>query len=48
MIIDVLDRRRENRKLAAGDLGIDTSTLYRKIRELNIETPYTDGRSRKR
>jgi PAS domain S-box-containing protein len=47
MISDALHRRQGNRKLAAGDLGIDASTLYRKIREFKIETLFTDGRSRK-
>jgi PAS domain S-box-containing protein len=36
-----------NRRRAARELGIDTSTLYRKIKALGIETPETDGRSRK-
>jgi PAS domain S-box-containing protein len=47
MIIEALHRHRGNRGRAAGDLGIDYSTLYRKIRELKIQTPPTDGRSRK-
>jgi PAS domain S-box-containing protein len=48
MIIEALHRHRGNRGRAAGDLGIDYSTLYRKIRELKIQTPLTDGRSRKK
>jgi len=48
MILETLYRRKGNRKQAAKDLGIDYSTLYRKIRDLEIETPPTDGRSRKR
>jgi PAS domain S-box-containing protein len=48
MISETLRRHKGNRKLAAKDLGIDYSTLYRKIRELEIETPSTDGRSRKK
>jgi len=36
-----------NRKRAARDLGIDGSTRYRKIRDLKIETPETDGRGRR-
>ena len=48
MILEALHRRQGNRKQAARDLGIDCSTLYRKIKSLEIETPPTDGRSRKR
>jgi transcriptional regulator of acetoin/glycerol metabolism len=48
MIFEALRRYNGNRKLAAKDLGIDYSTLYRKVRDLKIETPSTDGRSRKR
>ncbi len=36
-----------NRRKAARDLGIDVSTLYRKIRTLGIEVPETDGRSKR-
>jgi transcriptional regulator with PAS, ATPase and Fis domain len=48
MIIEALRRYKGNRKLAAKDLGIDYSTLYRKIRNLKIKTPSSDGRSRER
>jgi len=47
LIADALRRHRGNRKRAAADLGIDTSTLYRKIKALGIETPAIDGRSRR-
>jgi len=47
MIIEALNRCKGNRKRAAKDLGIDYSTLYRKIKVLGIKTPPTDGRSRK-
>jgi len=47
-ITDALRRHRGNRKCAAKELGIDTSTLYRKIKLLGIETPPTDGRGRRR
>jgi PAS domain S-box-containing protein len=47
MIYDALQRQRGNRRRAAKELGIDTSTLYRKIRDLKIDTPATDGRSRR-
>jgi len=47
MIHDALQRHHGNRSRVAHDLGIDYSTLYRKIRDLKIETPATNGRSRK-
>jgi PAS domain S-box-containing protein len=47
MIIEALRRRKGNRRKAAKDLDIDSSTLYRKIRQHKIEAPATDGRSRK-
>jgi PAS domain S-box-containing protein len=47
MILEALLRFNGNRKRAAKDLGIDYSTLYRKIRNLKITPPSTDGRSRK-
>jgi PAS domain S-box-containing protein len=46
-ITDALRRNAGNRKAAAEELGIHPSTLFRKIRDLGIETPETDGRSRK-
>jgi PAS domain S-box-containing protein len=45
-ITETLQRRNGNRKLAAQDLGINVSTLYRKIQTLRIETPEGDGRRR--
>jgi PAS domain S-box-containing protein len=45
-ITDALSRTRGNRKAAAELLGIHPSTLFRKIRDLNIEVPEHDGRSR--
>jgi PAS domain S-box-containing protein len=42
-----LDRHGGNRKKAAKELGIDTSTLFRKIRACNISTPIRDGRGRR-
>jgi len=48
LIHEALRRHRGNRKRAARDLGIDTSTLYRKVKALGIEVPETDGRSRRR
>jgi len=46
-ITETLQRRNGNRKLAAEDLGINVSTLYRKIRTLGIDTPKFDGRGRR-
>jgi PAS domain S-box-containing protein len=43
-----LDRYSGNRKKAAADLGIDTSTLFRKIKAFGIETPPSDGRARRK
>ncbi|MFA5655019.1 MAG: helix-turn-helix domain-containing protein [Desulfomonilia bacterium] len=45
LIVETLRRYRGNRKKAAQDLGINTSTLYRKIKALRIEAPETDGRA---
>lgn len=46
MITEALKRHHGNRSQAAETLGIDPSTLYRKIKALNIKTPERDGRSR--
>ena len=46
-ITETLQRHGGNRKRAARDLGINASTLYRKIRTLNIETPGSDGRGKR-
>ncbi|MCW8983712.1 MAG: sigma 54-interacting transcriptional regulator [Thermoanaerobaculales bacterium] len=46
-IEDALRRNAGNRKAAAKELGIHPSTLFRKIKDLGIESPETDGRSRK-
>ncbi|HOW54936.1 MAG TPA: sigma 54-interacting transcriptional regulator [Syntrophorhabdaceae bacterium] len=48
LVAETLRRYDGNRKRAARDLGIDTSTLYRKIRNLKIENPERDGRGRRR
>ena len=46
-IIDALRRHRGNRTAAARELGINTSTLFRKIKSMGLAAPPTDGRSRK-
>jgi PAS domain S-box-containing protein len=43
-----LQRHGGNRKAAAEELGIHPSTLFRKIKDLGIEPPPKDGRSRSR
>ena len=48
LIAEILQRRSGNRKLAARDLGVDVSTLYRKIKAFSIDVPDSDGRSRQR
>ena len=39
LIMHALECHRGNRKLSARDLGIDVSTLYRKIKRLGLEIP---------
>ena len=46
-ITDAVRRHGGNRAAAARELGIDPSTLYRKVKSLGIELPREDGRSRK-
>lgn len=48
LIDEALRRHNGNRRAAAKDLGIDASTLYRKLRSLKIEPPQFDGRHRPR
>jgi PAS domain S-box-containing protein len=48
LITEVIQRRKGNRKLAAQDLGVDVSTLYRKIKAFGIGVPNADGRGRRR
>jgi len=45
-IADALRRQKGSRKAAAEELGIHPSTLFRKIRDLEIEVPRGDGRRR--
>jgi transcriptional regulator of acetoin/glycerol metabolism len=45
MIRDALVRNGYNRLAAARDLGMHKSTLFRKLKKLNLELPEIDGRS---
>lgn len=47
LIADTLRRFRGNRLQSARALGVDPSTLYRKIRRFGIAVPETDGRGRR-
>ena len=46
-IADALRRHKGNRTAAAKELGINPSTLYRKLKSLQIDVPKRDGRSSK-
>jgi PAS domain S-box-containing protein len=46
LILNALRRNQWNRLKAAQELGIHKTTLFRKIRKLDIELPDTDGRSK--
>jgi DNA-binding NtrC family response regulator len=48
LITETLQRCHGNRGKAAGELGIDSSTLYRKIKALELDVPEYDGRSQRR
>lgn len=43
-----LEKNNYNRLVAARELGLHKSTLFRKIKDLNIELPEKDGRSSRR
>jgi len=47
MIEDALRRHQGNRQAAAEQLGIHASTLFRKLKALNIDLPACDGRTRR-
>jgi transcriptional regulator with PAS, ATPase and Fis domain len=44
-ICDLLEKHRYNRKAVAKDMGIHPSTLWRKMKQLGIAFPESDGRS---
>ena len=48
LITEILRRHKGNRKRTAQDLGIDPSTLFRKIKALHIDVPQTDGRGQRK
>ncbi len=43
-----LERNHYNRLAAARELGVHKTTLFRKIRQLGLDLPRTDGRARRR
>ena len=47
LIVETLRRFNGNRRKTAKELGIDASTLYRKMKMLQIDTPNIDGRHKK-
>jgi transcriptional regulator with PAS, ATPase and Fis domain len=47
LIAEILHRYRGNRGRTARSLGINPSTLYRKIKSLGIQAPEVDGRKRR-
>jgi len=46
IILDILRKNNWNRKATAAQMGIHSSTLWRKIKRLNLKIPEQDGRSR--
>ncbi|MCU0559668.1 MAG: sigma 54-interacting transcriptional regulator [Desulfobacterales bacterium] len=48
MIAEVLRRYQGDRRRASRELGINPSTLYRKIKSLGVEVPESDGRHRRK
>ena len=47
-IIEALRRNHNNRQAAARDLGMHRATFFRKVKELGLVLPETDGRRRAR
>ncbi|MCD6293341.1 MAG: Fis family transcriptional regulator, partial [Deltaproteobacteria bacterium] len=48
IIQDALKRNQFNRLATAQELGMHKSTLFRKIKQLSIQLPKTDGRSKRK
>jgi len=48
VILDALKRNQFNRLATAQELGMHKSTLFRKIRQLNVQLPKIDGRSKRK
>jgi DNA-binding NtrC family response regulator len=46
LMMAALERSRGSRRKTAKELGIDTSTLFRKIKWYGIDMPLFDGRRR--
>ena len=47
-IYEILRKNEWNRNAAAAQMGIHPTTLWRKIKRLNLKIPQQDGRSRKK
>jgi transcriptional regulator with PAS, ATPase and Fis domain len=45
-LLDALTKNNWNRRTTAKQLGIHSSTLWRKIKQLNLTTPKKDGRTK--
>jgi transcriptional regulator of acetoin/glycerol metabolism len=46
IILETLRKNNWNRKTTAAQMGIHPSTLWRKIKRLNLKIPKQDGRSK--
>jgi len=46
IILETLRKNDWNRKATAAQMGIHPSTLWRKIKRLNLKIPKQDGRSK--
>jgi PAS domain S-box-containing protein len=47
LIRQALNKHQNNRELAAKELGINPSTLYRKLRQYHLDVPDQDGRGKR-